>query len=71
MTEHATELDATQARQAIMARRVYKILVVSLALVIIAFLGLWVGYNERLSGHGGQTSAPAEAARGGLTPGPA
>jgi hypothetical protein len=70
MTEHAPELDATEARQGVLAHRVYKILVVSLALVVIAFAGLLVGFNERLSGHGGQSSAPSEAVRSTATPGP-
>ena len=64
MTQHAPHLDETQARQATPGRRVSRILVVSLALVIFAFIVLWVAYFERLSGHGGQSSAPHHVARG-------
>jgi hypothetical protein len=63
MTEHAPDLDATQARQGLLARRVYKVLLVSLALVVVAFLVLWVAYFRALSGHGGQTSAPPDTGR--------
>ncbi len=71
MTYPAPGLDATQARQGDLARRVYKVLFVSLALVIIAFLVLFTAYYHRLEGHGGQTSAPLEAARSGALADPA
>lgn len=64
MTQHAPDLNETQARQAAPGRRVYRILLVSLALVVIAFLVLWLVYFEKLSGHGGQTAAPHHVARG-------
>jgi putative copper export protein len=67
MTEHAPELDPTQVRQAVLERRVYKILLVSLAMVVIAFTALWVTYSAGHSGHGGQTSAPPEVARTGAS----
>jgi hypothetical protein len=63
MTEHAPDLEATDARQARKGRRVFLVLAVSLALVVVALGAMVLSHARPLAGHGGQTTAPAQVAR--------
>jgi hypothetical protein len=63
MTEHAPDLDATDARQAQKGRRAFTILAVSLVLAGVAVAALLLAYVGWGTGRGGQARAPAEVAR--------
>lgn len=63
MSDGAPRLTPTQARQAQKGMGVHRILLISLALVVIAFAVIWAIYAGRLSGQGGQATAPASAAQ--------
>lgn len=63
MTEHAPELEVTDARQARRGRHAFVILVASLALVVIALAAVFFAHANKLSGRGGETTAPAQVAQ--------
>ena len=62
MTEHAQDLDATDARQGLRGRHALVILVVSLTLGLIAVFGAWAYYSGGLAGKRGNGEAPAAVA---------
>lgn len=60
--EHAPDLDATHARQGRRGMHAFIILVVSLALVIVAYVVIYALHVGSLSGtHGAQETAPSAA----------
>ncbi len=62
-TDHAPDVDATDARQARWGRHAFAILVTSLVLVVIALFGSWAYFSGALSGQHGNKEAPAAVAR--------
>ena len=63
MTEHAPELDVTEARQGRRGLHAFVILVVSLTLGLIAVFGAWAYYSGGLAGKHGNREAPPQVAR--------
>ncbi len=62
MTEHAPDLNATEARQGLRGRHVFVILITSIALVVIAFVVVFLANSGRLAGRHGSQEAPANVA---------
>ena len=61
---HAPDLDATHARQGRRGRHAFVILIVSLPLVVIAYVVIYAGHAGGLMGpRGGQEAANSSAAR--------
>lgn len=71
MSEQHPDLSETDARQGRRGRHVLMVLVISLALIVIAFTVIWLTHNDKLSGPGGQTIAPPSAAEAFNAPEPA
>ncbi len=63
MTEHASELDVTHARQASRGRHAFVILATSLALVVIAFIVVWSAFAGKFAGRHGNREAPPQVAQ--------
>ncbi len=63
MTEHAPDLDATDARQARRGRHAFVILVVSLTAAIAVVFGAWVGFSGHFRGESGNKEAPPAVAQ--------
>lgn len=61
MSDHGPEIDATDARQGRKGKHVLAILIVSLTLIVGAFVALYAIKVGPLSGRGGQARAPASA----------
>ena len=61
MTDRSPHLDETPARQGETGTGLRWVLRISLVLIVIVFAVIWAVYAGPLSGHGGQTSAPAAA----------
>ena len=59
--EHAPDLDATHARQGRRGMHAFIILVVSLALVVVAYVVIYAMHAQPLSGQGGQTATTSAA----------
>ncbi len=57
MTHHSPDLEETPARQGATGTGLRWVLRISLALVVIAFLAIWVVFAHHGNGPGGQTSA--------------
>ena len=62
MTEHAQDLDATEARQGLRGRHAFVILVVSLVLGLAAVFGAWAYFSGDLAGKRGNREAPPQVA---------
>ena len=62
MTEHAQNLDVTEARQGLRGRHALIILVVSLTLGLIAVFGAWAYYSGDLAGKRASREAPPAVA---------
>ena len=62
MTEHAENLDATEARQGLRGRHALVILVVSLILGLAAVFGAWAYFSGDLAGKRGNREAPPAVA---------
>ncbi len=62
MSDVHPDLNETQARQGRRGRHVLMILVISLALVTIAFAVIWLTHSDDLAGPGGQQIAPPSTA---------
>ena len=63
MTDTQPDLNATEARQGRRGRHVLLILVVSLALVVVAFAVIWMTHADDLANKNGNANAdPAAAA---------
>ena len=71
MSDAHPDLNETQARQGRRGRHVLMILVISLALVIVAFAVIWLTHADDLAGTGGQQTAPPSAAAAFDAPEPA
>ncbi len=63
MTEHAPDLDATHARQGLRGRHVFRILVISLTLSVVALIAAWIGFSGHPRGPMGEGEAPPAVAR--------
>ena len=57
MTHNAPDLEETPARQGATGTGLRWVLRISLALVVVAFLAIWVVFAHHGSGPGGQTGA--------------
>jgi hypothetical protein len=64
MTDRSPHIDETPARQGQTGTGLRWVLRISLVLIVVAFAVIWAVYAGPLSGHGGQTNAPAQAAQG-------
>ena len=63
MTQHAPDLDVTEARQGLRGRHAFIILVVSLTLGLIAVFGAWAFFAGDLAGKRGNREAPPAVAQ--------
>ena len=61
-TDAAPDLDATQSRQARWGRHAFVILIVSTALVVVAFAVIWATHAGGFAGVRGNAKAPAAVA---------
>jgi hypothetical protein len=64
--EHGPILTVTEARGASRGRHMAWVLGVSLALIVVAFVALWLSSASGLSGSGGQQTADSKAAATGF-----
>ena len=63
MTDRGPHLAETEARQGQTGAGVRWVLRIALVLVVIGFAVIWALYARPLSGHAGQTEAPANVAQ--------
>lgn len=62
MSDHASDLDVTHARQALRGRHALRILVWSLALGLVALAVIFLVYSSSLAGLRGNREAPPQVA---------
>ena len=63
MTEHATELDVTEARQGRRGLHAFTVLIVSLVLGLVVLAVVWMVFAGGFSGERGSREAPPAVAQ--------